>query len=231
MRAIIKCTTSVKQDELHTVMADHCWLPRLAQDHDLIKEKTADILGHVAEDDLTLVRETLLFAIYDEETKTWGIVNNPSEHVITFRLKNSISERLKAASEKLVEQIQFSHNHGQLFKFSPRIDVLEPNSDNHAFSGEVLPIKRFLLAITERKTEALVGAFAFVVAACLLILTSPIVSEYILPAANSRWRPWIAGNLERSTTAALIAGTLLWFEVLLHWFDIRRRSIVRWSLE
>jgi hypothetical protein len=233
MRAIIKCTTSIKQEELAKVMQEHGWWPRLDQEHDLIKERTEDILGHVANDDLTLVKATLLFAIYDEETKTWGIVNNPSDNVITFRLKNSISERLKAACDKLVGHIQFLHsnNPGHLFRFSPRIDVLEPNSDNHAFSGEVLPPRRLLLAITERKTEALVGLFAFFVAVCLLIVTSPVVSEHILPAADSKWRQWIAGNLERSTTAALITGTLLWFEVLLHWFDIKRRSIIRWSFD
>jgi hypothetical protein len=185
MRAIIKCSTSVKPEELDTIISDHYWWPKLDQEHEHIKEKTEDILAHVAKEDQTLVKETLLFTIYDEETKTWGIVNNPSDHVITFRLKNSVSERLKAACEKLVGQIQthsFSHRKspGHLFKFSPRIDVLEPNSDNHAFSGEVLSPRRFLLAVAERKTEALVGGFAFIVAVCLLTLTSPIISESVL---------------------------------------------------
>jgi hypothetical protein len=114
-------------------------------------------------------------------------------------------------------------------KFFPRIEVLEPNSEDHAFSGEILPPKRFWLAIVERKTEACIGLFTAAVAAVLLFITSPLIAG--TPDAATSWHTWTAGNLERFTTASAVTMTISWFQVLLHWVEIRRQTYVRWMLD
>lgn len=156
--------------------------------------------------------------------------------MLTFRLKNPVSERLKAACEKLVADLQpVVADRGKAkrpaFEFVHRVEVLEPNSQDHAFSGEILPPKRFWLAVNERKTEAYVGAFAAGLAVLLLIATAPPLRSYLLSRFGQEWQQWISGNLERFNTAALVTVTISWFEVLLHWFDIKRKSYIRWTLE
>jgi hypothetical protein len=163
-------------------------------------------------------------------------VSNPSKHALTFRLKTPVSERLKAACEKLVADLQpvvgdRDKGRNPAFAFVSRVEVLEPNSQDHAFSGEILPPSRFWLAVQERKTEAYVGAFAAALAILLLVVTSPSIKAAVLSFATADWQDWISGNLERFTTATLVTLAISWFEVALHWFDIRRKSSIRWTLD
>lgn len=236
MRAILRCSTTVEKEELDGLLSSQNWWPNISQEHEIVKAHREDIVSHIAEQDRDLAHATLLYTIYDDTTKTWGIVSNPSKHALTFRLKNPVSERLKAACEKLVADLQpvggdRDRAKGPAFVFGSRVEVLEPNSQDHAFSGEILPPKRFWLAVEERKTEAYVGAFAAALALLLLIATSPPVKAAFLSGARPEWQGWLSGNLERFTTATLVTLTISWFEVILHWFDIRRKGFIRWILE
>lgn len=236
MRAILRCSTKVENEELDSLLASLNWWPNLEQDDPILQERSDDIMNHIAQEDRDLAKKTLLYTVYDDTTKTWGIVSRPSTHMLTFRLKNPVSERLKAACEKLIADLQpvraeRGRAKTEAFAFSARIEVLEPNSQDHAFSGEILPPMRFLLAVRERKTEAYVGAFTACIAILLATLTSPPVKAALLPSLTGEWQQWVSGNLERFTTAALVTMVISWFEVMLHWFDMRRKSYIRWILE
>jgi hypothetical protein len=237
MRAIVKCTaaTPVEADKLQKTLEQHDWWPRLPQDDPEVTERKNEILGHVAEDDRPLVEGTLVCTIYDEETKTWGIVNNTTTHVLTFRLKNPIADRLKAAAEKLVSDLSSvtvgKRIDGGAFRFQQQIVVLEPHSEHSAFTGQILPSKGFLLAVKERKRETCVGIFTVVLTLLLVALTAPPIARWFFTTPDKDWQEWITGNLNRFTTAASVTATIAWFEVLLYWFQVRRQSAIRWSLE
>lgn len=236
MRAILRCSTSVEREGLDALLSSQNWWPSVSQDHEIVKSQRSDILSHISDQDRDLAQETLLYTIYDDTTKTWGIVSNPTKHALTFRLKNPVSERLKAACEKLVADLQplASGRDGArrpALAFVSRVEILEPNSQDHAFSGEILPPKRFWLAVQERKTEAYVGAFAAGLALLLLVATSPPLKRVLLSAATPEWQGWLSGNMERFSTATLVTLAISWFEVALHWFDTRRRSTIRWTLD
>lgn len=238
MRAIIKCTAAshVGQDELQKVLDALDWLPRIPQDDSYITGKQAEIFHNVAEDDRSLVEKTFLLTIYNEDTKTWGIVNNPTSHVFTFRLKNPVADRLKAAAEKLVQDLSTTSvgKHrvdGGEFKFVDQIVVLEPNSDHSAYTGEVLPAKGFMLAVRERKRESYVGAFTVFLTILLLVITSPPFSRWLFVSFSQPWQDWLTGNLNRFTTAASVTATIAWFEVILYFFEVRRQSTIRWILD
>lgn len=236
MRAIIKCRAIIDTEELDAVLSQHEWWPNLPQECEEIKAKRNDILEHIPPEDRTIAEKTYLFTIYDEGSRSWGIVSNPAKHVLTFRIKNPVSDKLKSACEKIVKDLRTSSGGKKKddkisFDFFPKVEVLEPNSDNHAFSGEILPPKRLLLAIKERKTEAYVGLFTAITTIFVLFFTSPIGSLFVFNNVSTGWKVWLSGNLERISTAVLVTTIISWFEVILHWFDIRRKSIIRWSLE
>jgi hypothetical protein len=95
MRAILRCTTTAETQDLEAVLVAIDWWPSLDQTDPIIQERTEDIVTHIADADRALAERTSICTIYDETTKTWGIVSNPSRHVLTFRLKNPVSEKLK----------------------------------------------------------------------------------------------------------------------------------------
>jgi hypothetical protein len=235
MRAIIECITSKEPTDLKEVLEENSWLPTIGEDDEFTQSRKIDIIEHIAPEDQPLVEKTFLHTIYDDSTKTWGIVNRPTKYELAIRLKNSSSEKLKHACEKLVGDLQvYSLKYGKNlnFQFPTNIVVLEPNSNSPAFHGEVLPLKRFprrfFLAIQERKREALVSGVALLISLILLVLTIPTWSSLIPFPLESDWHKWIAGNLERFGTATLLTSAISGFEVFLHWFDIRRKPIIRW---
>jgi hypothetical protein len=134
MRAIIRCKSNVDPKGLDGLLIEKDWWPGIEQtDPEIVKRKN-EILSHVAGEDLVITERTYLYTIYDEATKSWGIVNNPTKHGITFRIKNPDSDKLKAACEKLVKNLQEISNEKRqgagnvTFEFISLIEVLEPNS-------------------------------------------------------------------------------------------------------
>lgn len=234
MRAIIMCGTTTKDVELEEILTKLNWWPNLPQNSNEVEVNKKEIIQLIPDSDRVIVEKTFICTVYDAETRTWGIINRPNQNRLIFRLKNPVSDRLKHSCEKLVNKLRSystDHKNNFCFKFKPRVEVLEPGNDNFSFSGEILPSSRVQLAIQERKTEVYVGIFAGLTAIILLIITSPLVSNFVLPSPTSSWRIWTSGTLERFSTAALVTATISFFEVALHWFDIRRKSIIRWVLE
>ena len=242
MRAIIRCaspahgTPEELQTKLRKTLEAQNWLPNLKEGDPELDARKAEILGHVTPEDRSLVEKTCFCTVYHDDTKTWGIVSNPTSHAFTFRLKNPKQDRLKAATEELVADLALipsrTHKPDQgVVEFHPHIVVLEPNSDNSAFQGEILPAKGLGLAMLERKTETYVGALTLLLTILLLVVTSPPVAPIVLGKLSSSWQDWANGNLSRFATASLVTATISWFEVLLHWIQVRRQSSIRWTLE
>ena len=232
MRAIIRIHTTIAEERIDDILKKHGWLPRLdeADAEGILDKHRSEILNTVHEDDLPIVKATLLpYVLYDASTKTWGIINEPADNQITFRLKNPIPDRLKLATEKLVKDLQESAETDSSIKleFRDKIEVLEPGGFMHAFSGDVLPKARFRLAVKLRRTESFVGLIAFLASIFLLLLTIPPIRTGIF--ANGGWGLWTVGFLERLSTSAIVTATVSWLNVILYWFELRRQPTILWE--
>lgn len=236
MRTIIRCHSNVEPQALDALLAERDWWPNVPQDHKMVEDRKKEILAHVTEGDRDIAETTHLYTIYDAETRSWGIVSNPTKGMFTFRIKNPVSDRLKAATEKLVYDLQGiqkqrSRRDGTNFDFHPTIEVLEPNSQNRAYSGEVIPSNKLGYAIRERKIEATVGLIAALAAIFFSLLTIPSIRSPIFLRLEPEWYTWLSGFLERLATSAIVVATISWLHLLLHWLSLRRRGLIRWSLD
>lgn len=236
MRAIIKCITNIDPKDLDTVLTEKDWWPALDQNHEEVLRRRDEIFNHVADGDRAIAEKTYLFTIYDEATKSWGIINNPTKHGLTFRIKNPDSDRLKSACERLVNDLEHlnGRSHGETptkIRFISKIEVLEPNSSDHAYSGEVLPAGRFTLALKQRRTEIYVGLLAGLGALFFLILTLPPIAHWLLSGLPGEWPTFSKGFLDRLATSAIVTSTVALLNVVLHWLELRRKSVIRWSFD
>lgn len=98
----------------------------------------------------------------------------------------------------------------------------------HAFSGSVLPMNRFTLALQRRKTEWRVGIAAFLVALVLLLVAIPPLRAGIENILLDDWE-WILGFIDRLSTSAIVTGTVSWLNVFLYWFELRRQTVIIWE--
>jgi hypothetical protein len=242
MRAIVHCyieghknIDSLKSDFGRALDAND-WLPSIGEEHPLLLKHKDEILNLVANSDVEFVKETFYRMVHEEKSGTWGLVNNPSPRGFTFRLKNPDPGRLKIATEKLVANLaaffpdRLRSDLGKI-DFDTKIVVLEPQGEHPQFFGEILPAKGLGLAMRERKTETYVGLLTLLLGMGLLILTSPVVASVAFSVLSPPWQDWLNGNLSRFATAAWVTTTISWFEVLLHWFSVRRQNSIRWTLE
>jgi hypothetical protein len=236
MRAVIRCKTNIESEALDGLLSERDWWPSLPQEHEVVEERRREILEHVKEGDRDIAEGTHLYTIYDADTRTWGTVSNPTKGKITFRLKNSVSDRLKRATEKLIYDFQtFSAGKLQLdevgFDFHPMIEVLEPDSQNYAYSGEIIPKNKLKYAINQRKIEATVGLIAALFAVLFSLLTVPSIRSPLFQRLAPEWFVWLSGFMERLATSAIVVATISWLNLLLHWLELRRRGVIRWSLD
>jgi hypothetical protein len=226
----------VEVEALDALLSERDWWPNLPQDHEAIEEKRQDILSHVREGDKDIASGTHLYTIYDAETRSWGIVSNPTKGVLTFRIKNPVSDKLKTAAEKLVFDIQEMYKRRRstddmTLSFYPTIEVLEPDSPSRAFSGEILSANKLRHAIDQRKIEATVGLIAALAAVFFSVLTLPSSRSPIYLRLTPEWYEWLVGFLERLATSALVVATISWLHLLLHWLSLRRKGLILWSLD
>jgi hypothetical protein len=239
VRAIIKVRTTVEREKLESLLEEIDWWPSLAQDHEVVKARKKEIIDTIAKEDLSLAESTYVCTIYDDNSKSWGIVSRPSEHGLAFRIKNPVSDRLKTAAEKLVGDLQAVSGRREgrkgsestvSFDFRSHIEVLEPGSENHAYYGEVLTANRFALAVQQRRVEAIVGIGAAVVSLILLLLTFPSVASALFGSLSKADNVWLIDSLGRLATSAIVTATVSLLEVFLHWTDLRRKTVVQWSI-
>jgi hypothetical protein len=236
MRAIIKCDSTIDIDVLEAFLSTKNLWPALPQDHPEVQRRRQELLDTIAPEDRALAESTLLYTIYHDGTKTWGIINRPSKHSYTFRLKNPVAIKLQSACQKLVADMQtaggtYGTDGHSLFTFTAPIDVLEPGKDDHAYFGEVMPQQRLQMVVQKRRTEAMVGICAAAVGVIMLLLTIPPVGNQLLALLGPNWMPWVRGLLERLSSSAFVTAIVSWLNIFFFWLDIRRRPAIRWSLE
>ncbi len=234
MRSVIRCRTNVEPEAFDALLLERDWWPTVAQDHELVQERKREILDQVKEGDRDIAEGTYMYTIYDAETRSWGIASNPTKRMITFRLKNVVSDRLKTATERLVYDLQTldaGKRNGIEFEFYPTVEVLEPNSQNHAYSGEIVSGSKLKYAIAQRKIEATAGLIAALFAILFSLLTVPSIKSPLFQQLPPEWFTWLSGFLERLATSAIVVATISWLNLLLYWLDLRQRGVIRWSLD
>jgi hypothetical protein len=72
-------------ERLDAVLSDTHWWPSVDQEDDIVQKKKEEIVAHISDQDRALAEKTYRYTIYDDMTKTWGIVSNPASNVLTFR--------------------------------------------------------------------------------------------------------------------------------------------------
>lgn len=167
------------------------------------------ILGQIAPEDRNYALATFRHPIFDRRTQTWGTVHyetGNNQHHIVIRLRNSHSERLKRATQRLV-----AHVLGEVEQESRRarvrrlwdelrnaarwlwyreardnaidfdqIKVLEPGSPREAFYGSVVAERTLTSVLRQRRTDLLIATTFGLLGVIALILASPLVLNYDL---------------------------------------------------
>jgi hypothetical protein len=142
MRAIIRCHTELTKEALQAVLQQIRWWPEVGQDSDEAQKHKDEILSLIAQEDVGLVKATSWFMVFRYDiAKTWGLVNSPQHGIVEIRVKNKSSAFLRQAVENFIESVQNSAE-GSKCDFRDIIDVLEPNSQHHAFYGKPLPTRK-----------------------------------------------------------------------------------------
>jgi len=231
MRAIIRCQTLEPQEAFLRLIKEIHWWPADNQKEDAELHKT-EILRLVASKDKDLIEKTYWFMIYRHKMgQTWGLVSRPQDDILEIRLKNESPSVLCYATEKLIEEIQNSRT-GMEYSFQDIIEVLEPNSQQHAFYGRPLPTRRgkkWALARKERSLELRAAIFLFVIAGILIILSTPPAMALFFGHLTPNWFDWTKGFIERVATSAIISGFLPLFGVFHHYQNLKAMGAVRWE--
>lgn len=221
------------------------WFASVLQNHKILIDQKEIILETVHGDDKELLRATHIFTVYDAYTGSYGIICPTSASVVEFRIRNPDSVLLKRASEKMVQDLQsvYTKRHRRFFNRrsvsqSPTrifldedeptissfgvINVFEAQSNRQAFYGEVLPLRKFprrlRVAFRDRKGEAILSGLTFLFA-CVSFYTAVMTSNQL-----------IKGSFERLSTAFLVTAFVSFLQILLHWFDIKRQPVIKWSV-
>jgi hypothetical protein len=183
---------------------------------ELAAVEAAEILEHVAPTDRELARITFQYPIFDRQTQTFGTVHyEPDMHHTIIRLKNEQSEKLKAATQRLVEDLIIAgrevsrsvralnairaagrfllrawfrpaHRQRRQIAFG-RIRVLEPRSANEAFSGEVVSERSLESVIRERRGDLIVAAVFLSLGVVVFLLSSPLVWNFDYKTHTQQW--------------------------------------------
>ena len=235
MRAIITCNTDETKDAFEILLknSDVGWWPGEQSDDDLSRHKE-EILALVPSENVDDVRATYWFTIYKHQFgKTWGVINRPQNGILEIRLKNQSPVSLRRACENLITSIQNSP-HGEKYHFTDIIEVLEPNSQHHAYYGIPLPTRpneKRRLAIEERRIEYNFARVFLFFAILFLIVTVPPVVDLLKESFSKEWLEWIEGTIGRIATTFLASSFVSGLTVYMHFLDLKRAGAIRWQLK
>jgi hypothetical protein len=164
------------------------------------------ILDQIAAEDRVFADLTFQYPIYDRQTQTWGTVHfeTGKRHVI-IRLRNGQSEKLKAASSRLVHDLirgdrtsptRTKIRHGLELAYGrlravwmepvdgslplefDQIKVLEANSAREAFTGAVLMERSLWSVLRERRGDLRVAGVFLLLGSICLLMTSPLIFDF-----------------------------------------------------
>lgn len=165
------------------------------------------ILGQIAAEDRDYALLTFQHPIYDRRTQTWGTVHYEPDHQqrhIVIRLRNSHSERLKRATQRLVAHLLgdvedesraarvrrlsseiralahwlwYRKLRSDPMEFEP-IKVLEPGSPREAFYGSVVSERTLGSVVRERRGDLFIAGIFGALGVASLLLESPLILDY-----------------------------------------------------
>lgn len=236
MRAIIICNTEETCAAFQALLMDSDvnWWPGIKQDDEELLRHKEEILALVPDENVGDVRATYWFMIYKHQIgKTWGLINCPQKGILEIRLKNQSPVSLRNACENLIASIQNSP-HGEKYHFTEIIEVLEPNSQHHAYYGIPLPTRpreKRRLAIEERSIEYTFARIFLYFAIIFLIMTVPPAKDLWGKFLSSEWTSWIDGTIARMATTFLASFLVSGLTVYMHFLDLKRLGAIRWQLK
>jgi hypothetical protein len=180
------------------------------------------ILDIVAEEDKEYANLTFRYPIFDRRTQTWGTVHyEPTKHHAVIRLRNSHSEKLKIATQHLVEHLvlgdrQVRHHsraavmaglakqmanylwyQGWKRPAKPitfeHIKVLEAGTSNEAFTGAVVAEKSLISVLRERSDDLKVAGVFLFLGLTTLALSSPWLFNFDYRLKLQSWQDgWLS---------------------------------------
>jgi hypothetical protein len=113
-------------------------------------------------------------------------------------------------------------------QFAALIKVLEANSLNVAYYGEVQPEARFRDAVKQRAVEWRIGKIFFALAIAFAVVTIPPIEDRWLSSPITKWDLWTDGNLARLATSALITSAVSVLNVVSRWSELKQVGAIRW---
>jgi hypothetical protein len=233
VRAIIDCNLSLGKEALRDLFENqiHWWPPYEQNDPIVLKERD-HILNLVYSADRDLVSRTYCFMFYHHRTQSWGLVNSPQEGIVEIRIRNGDSLKLRRACEALIAALKsYETKHKINLTFEETIRILEPDSNNEAYDGEILPDPDFKHAKADRAAEWRVGIIFLVVSLFFTGMTIPSLQHFIEAHLLSKeWTEWGAGFIGRMATSAIVTSLVSFLAVFFHMYDLRRMGVVRWHL-
>jgi len=186
-----------------------------------------EILLHVSPHDRSIANITFQYPVFDRRTQTFGTVHyeldkdNVAVHHVVIRLKNSQSEKLKVATQRLVADLNLgtvesrrsirllnalralnisflrlwyrsAHHSRRRIRFA-RIKVLEPGQSTEAFSGRVTAERSLASVIRERRSDIVVAGVFLTLGITTSILSSPMVYNFDYLTHAEKWTDgWLA---------------------------------------
>ena len=232
MRALLLCATDLSPDQLQEGITRCGWWSQLPQDSDEIQRRKAEVLARVPQAYRELVAQTYWYTIYNDETKTWGIVNSPTSGRIAIRLVNDNTATLKKACEILVRGLQETVGEPDRegvdhLDFLPEVTIMAPDNAVATYRGEILSEARLRALLRERRIEYRTASYALGLALFIFVVTTPPLEAPLL-AYNDKWARWFFGILERTGTAAITTFTLFCFDIASRLRALQEKMVIRW---
>jgi len=227
MIAVIKCKAFLPNVvKMKDVIPS--WSPKLGQDHEMVLRQRQMIINEVSEKERTVVSDTSFAVLYDENSSSWVVVSKISEGVLTFRVHNSISDKLKNACDDLVRRL---HEANIKFEFIGKVEIFEPQGDKSIYYGEIFPKHLFRVAIKQKQIETAIGIISLLSGIILLIITIPPITAIIFDTLTAEWKTWVQNLLDQFTASALITATVSSLTIIVHFLEIKKKGIIHWTLE
>ena len=188
----------------------------------LAADEAREIIFHISRYDKQLAKITFQYPIFDRQTQTFGTVHyEPDKHHIVIRLKNSHSEKLKLATERLAGDLirgkiegrrsirimnairalagavltawfRMPDRHRGRIAFA-RIKVLEPGRSVEAFSGSVIPERSLASVVHERRGDVILAGVFLTLGLAISLVSSPIMLNFDYQTHTEHWiNGWLA---------------------------------------
>ncbi len=232
MRAIFDCETTY-EGKIDEVVEKCHWLPSKGVEKEYLDKKRDEVIASLPQEVQERVRSTVECVIFDRTTETWGTVTVETTGILTFRLKNPDADKLRRATERLVEEIDnYSVVHGNHLKLPEHVQILQANVTHLAFNGTIVLFRKgtFRFALKEKQTEVRIVQFALAILFLLLVATFPYVKKTVAEVFSNLsqvngplFAEWVFGNLDRLTTSMLTTIVVAALGIAFYYSSLRQQ--------